>query len=70
MLITLGPWLVGRAMDQSASFAHRAESSAFLLPIGEAGDWLRRGWKANPARARQASLSAEFLAFFGVRVAM
>ncbi|MEH0417366.1 hypothetical protein [Streptomyces sp. B21-083] len=52
MLIAFGLWLVGKAVDQSASFVRCAASAAFLVAIGEAGDWLRRRWKAHHARAR------------------
>ncbi|MFF2998795.1 hypothetical protein ACFVTC_30225 [Streptomyces sp. NPDC057950] len=47
MLIALILWLLGKALDQAATLTECASSSAFLLAIGEAGDWLRRRRKAN-----------------------
>lgn len=47
MLIAFVLWIVGKAADQSASLVQCAASSAFLVAIGEAGDWLRRRWKAH-----------------------
>ncbi|GGW84412.1 hypothetical protein [Streptomyces bobili] len=44
LLLTTGLWLLGRATDQSASPTACAASAAFLLAVGEAGDWLRRRW--------------------------
>ncbi|MFF7535297.1 hypothetical protein ACFZB2_40525 [Streptomyces bobili] len=44
LLLTMGLWLLGRATDQSASPVACAASAAFLLAVGEAGDWLRRRW--------------------------
>ncbi|WSQ12879.1 hypothetical protein OG604_36755 [Streptomyces sp. NBC_01231] len=41
MLIALILWLLGRALDQPASLAQCTASSAFLVALGEAGDWLR-----------------------------
>ncbi|MEV4231205.1 hypothetical protein AB0J81_29780 [Streptomyces bobili] len=42
LLLTTGLWLLGRATEQSASPTACAASAAFLLALGEAGDWLRR----------------------------
>jgi hypothetical protein len=47
MLIALVLWLVGKALDQPASFVQCTASSAFLVAIGEAGEWLRRRWRAS-----------------------
>jgi hypothetical protein len=53
MLIALVLWLVGRAFDRTASFAQCAASSALLVAIGEAGDWLRRRRRANRLTRRK-----------------
>ncbi|MCX5522489.1 hypothetical protein OG342_06365 [Streptomyces bobili] len=42
ILLATGLWLLGQATNQSASPTACAASAAFLLAIGEAGDWLRR----------------------------
>ncbi|MEV0740527.1 hypothetical protein AB0I51_32390 [Streptomyces sp. NPDC050549] len=34
-------------LGQPASLAQCAASSAFLVAVGEAGDWLRRRWRAG-----------------------
>ncbi|MGW7648668.1 hypothetical protein [Streptomyces bobili] len=44
LILAMGLWLLGRAIDQSASLLACAASAAFLLAVGEAGDWLRRRW--------------------------
>ncbi|MFD5252529.1 hypothetical protein ACFWM5_06735 [Streptomyces bobili] len=45
LILAMGLWLLGRATDQSASPWACAASAAFLLAVGEAGDWLRRRWR-------------------------
>ena len=52
MLIALVLWLLGRALDQPASLAQCTASSAFLVALGEAGDWLRRRWRAGRITSR------------------
>lgn len=59
-LIAFALWLVGKALDQPATLVQCAASSAFLVAIGEVGDWLRRRWRADrltrlrePAPARR-----------------
>lgn len=42
LLLTLTLWLLGQAVDQAASPAACAASSALLVGIGEIGDWVRR----------------------------
>ncbi|WP_067019359.1 hypothetical protein [Streptomyces dysideae] len=42
LLLALVLWLLGKALDQPASLAQCAASSAFFVALGEAGDWLRR----------------------------
>ncbi|MDQ0605016.1 hypothetical protein QF037_009361 [Streptomyces canus] len=55
MLIVLIFWLLGRALEQPASIAQCAASSAFLVVLGEAGDWLRRRWRAGRITRRHQS---------------
>ncbi|WOX13623.1 hypothetical protein [Streptomyces sp. N50] len=52
LLIALVLWLLGKALDQPASIAQCTASSAFLVAVGEAGDWLRRRWTAKQAAKR------------------
>ncbi|MFG3590482.1 hypothetical protein [Streptomyces sp. NPDC047990] len=42
LLLALVLWLLGKMLDQPASAAQCAASSAFLVALGEAGDWARR----------------------------
>lgn len=42
LILATGLWLLGRVTDQSAPPTACAASAAFLLAVGEAGDWLRR----------------------------
>ncbi|QDN83159.1 hypothetical protein FNV64_53735 [Streptomyces sp. S1A1-7] len=51
LLLALALWLLGQAVDQAASLTACAASSAFLVGIGETGDWLRRRWAARRERA-------------------
>lgn len=46
-IITLTLWLLSKALDQPAQLAQCAASAALLVTIGEAGDWLRRRWRAH-----------------------
>ncbi|MDX3696704.1 hypothetical protein PV726_41915 [Streptomyces europaeiscabiei] len=45
--IALVLWLVGKALDRSATLAQCIASAAFLGAIGEAGDWRRRRWRSD-----------------------
>ncbi|MGQ4475741.1 hypothetical protein [Streptomyces sp. SAS_276] len=47
MLIALALWLLGTTLGQRASLAQCTASSAFLVAVGEAGDRLRRRWRAG-----------------------
>ncbi|MDX3834994.1 hypothetical protein [Streptomyces europaeiscabiei] len=65
-LIALVLRLVGQAFDQPATLVQCIASAAFLGAIGEAGDWLRRRWRADrltkrrdPAPARHQPPEAE-----------
>lgn len=49
MLIAVIFWSLGAMLDQPASLAQCTASSAFLVAIGEVGDWLRRRRRADPA---------------------
>ncbi|WP_149830421.1 hypothetical protein [Streptomyces tailanensis] len=54
MLLALVLWLLGRALDQPASFAACAASAALLVAVGEIGDGLRRRRRnSRPARRRR-----------------
>ncbi|QDN62809.1 hypothetical protein FNV62_52140 [Streptomyces sp. RLB3-17] len=55
LLLALALWLLGQAVDQAASLTACAASSAFLVGIGETGDWLRRRWAARRERAGTAA---------------
>lgn len=57
MLLALGLWLLGKALDQPASLAACAASAALLVAIGEAGDWLRRRITRRSARRRRTTTS-------------
>ncbi|MDX3128394.1 hypothetical protein PV367_00895 [Streptomyces europaeiscabiei] len=46
-LIALALRLVGQALDRSATLARCIAPAALLGVIGEAGDWLRRRWRAD-----------------------
>ncbi|MFF6781483.1 hypothetical protein [Streptomyces sp. NPDC012510] len=52
-LIALVLWLVGKALDQPATLAQCIASAAFLVAIGETGDWLRRRWRAGRLTKRR-----------------
>lgn len=45
--VTVALWLLGHALDQPAGLARSAASAALLVAMGEAGDWLRRRWRAR-----------------------
>lgn len=47
MLTALLLWLLGRALDQPAPLAQCVSPAVFLVALGEAGDWLRRRWRAS-----------------------
>ncbi|MFF7794013.1 hypothetical protein [Streptomyces sp. NPDC007991] len=51
LLLALALWLLGQAVRQAASLTSCAASSAFLVVMGEIGDWLRRRWTARRGRA-------------------
>ncbi|MEU3091371.1 hypothetical protein ACWCQ0_41950 [Streptomyces massasporeus] len=57
MLLALGLWLLGTALDQPASLAACIASAALLVAIGEAGDWLRRRITRRSARRRRTTPS-------------
>ncbi|NUO47087.1 MAG: hypothetical protein HOV82_34250 [Streptomyces sp.] len=44
--LTLLLWLGGRAAGQPTVLARCAASAVLLVAVGEAGDWLRRRWRA------------------------
>jgi hypothetical protein len=58
MLIVLVLCLLGWALDQPTSLGQCAASSAFLVVLGEAGDWLRRRWKASRIMRRHQSATS------------
>jgi hypothetical protein len=47
LLLTLALWLLGHAVGHASSLTACAASSAFLVGMGEIGDWLRRRWAAH-----------------------
>jgi hypothetical protein len=47
LLLALALWLLGQAAGQTSSLTACAASSAFLIGIGEIGDWLRRRLAAH-----------------------
>lgn len=51
LLLTLTMWLLGQVVDQTASLAACASSSALLVGVGETGDWVRRRWTAHRGQA-------------------
>jgi hypothetical protein len=51
LLLALVLWLLGQAVDQAASLTACAASSAFLVGIGEIGDWLCRRWTVRRGQA-------------------
>ncbi|WP_199846166.1 hypothetical protein [Streptomyces sp. H-KF8] len=54
LLLTLMLWLLGQAVDQAASPAACASSSALLIGIGEIGDWARRRRATHRGQAEAA----------------
>lgn len=48
-LVTAALWLSGKATDQPPSITGCATSAAFLIAIGEAGDWARRKRRPRPS---------------------
>ncbi|GAQ64983.1 hypothetical protein [Streptomyces scabiei] len=54
-LIALVLWLAGQALDQPATLAQCITSAAFLVAVGEAGDWLRRRWADRPTKRRKSA---------------
>ncbi|MBG0852767.1 hypothetical protein I2W78_13190 [Streptomyces spinoverrucosus] len=57
MLLALGLWLLGKALDQPASLAACAASAALLVAIGETGDRLPRRITHRSARRRRTTPS-------------
>jgi len=55
MLIAFLLWLLGRALDQPVSLGQCTASAAFFVVLGEAGDWLRRRWRAGRIAGRHQS---------------
>ncbi|MFF8968982.1 hypothetical protein [Streptomyces sp. NPDC014995] len=50
LLLALVLWVLGRAADQDVSLPGCVVSGAFLVGLGEVGDWLRRRRRAHRAR--------------------
>ncbi|MEU8986915.1 hypothetical protein AB0C98_10745 [Streptomyces sp. NPDC048558] len=44
--LSLSLWLLSRAAGQPTVPARCAASAVLLVAVGEAGDWLRRRWRA------------------------
>ncbi|EFL35415.1 predicted protein [Streptomyces viridochromogenes DSM 40736] len=55
LLLVLALWLLGQAVGQTSSLTACAASSAFLIGIGEIGDWLRRPLAAHRRRTGPAT---------------
>lgn len=55
LLLALALWFLGRAVGQTSSLTACAASSAFLIGIGEIGDWLRRRLAAHRRRTGPAT---------------
>ncbi|WP_432135809.1 MULTISPECIES: hypothetical protein [unclassified Streptomyces] len=55
LLLTLALWLLGHAVGQVSSPTACAASSAFLVGMGEIGDWLRRRWAAHRGQSGTAA---------------
>ncbi|GAA1264202.1 hypothetical protein GCM10009646_60090 [Streptomyces aureus] len=47
IVITITLWSLGKGIGQSAELAPCAASAAFLVAMGEAGDWVRRRWRTR-----------------------
>jgi hypothetical protein len=55
VLLALALWILGRTLDQPASFAACAASAALLVTVGEVGDWLRRRLSTRRSAGRRGS---------------
>lgn len=55
LLLVLALWLLGHAVGQTSSLTACAASSAFLVGIGEIGDWLRRRWATHRGQSGSAA---------------
>jgi len=55
LLLAMALWLLGHAVGQGSSLTACASSSAFLVGIGEIGDWLRRRWATRRGQSGSAA---------------
>ncbi|GAA3378911.1 hypothetical protein GCM10020367_60340 [Streptomyces sannanensis] len=51
--VTLVLWLLlGQVGNEPAGLAQCAASAAYMVAVGEAGDWVRRRWRERRGRNR------------------